>query len=78
MIFMDKLVDASRMSPMETPTMKQMEKWKSTLLQSWPFGFDLSRALKLKNLGEKTPSTKARESSEPSEEDNNPPDRGEF
>ena len=62
MRLVDKFLDASEMSPIETPTTKQMKKCISTFLQSWPFGFDLSRALK--DLGEKTPSTKARESSE--------------
>lgn len=76
MRFADKFIDASGMSPIETPTMKQMKKWKSTFLQSWPFGFDFSR--NLKDLGENTPSTKAVDSSEVAEEENNPADGRQF
>jgi hypothetical protein len=51
MRFKDKLVDASGMSPIETPTMKQMKKWKSTFLQSWPLGFEFDLSIALKDLG---------------------------
>jgi len=53
-----------------------MKKWKSTFLQSWPLGFDFS--IFLKDLGKKTPSKKALESSEVNEEGNNPSDWIDF